>query len=375
MANALNELRVQIDEVDKSLLDLLHKRLALVEKVGEVKSEHGLPIYDPAREKSMLNARREEATKLGVSADLMEDILRRIMRESYVSENDKGFKQLNTSLREIVILGGNGQMGLLFTKLFSLSGYKVTSFGSQDWQNEAKLEILKNAGLVIVSVPINQTCDVIAKLPQLPDDCILADFTSIKSKPLSAMLAQHKGPVVGLHPMFGPDVVSLAKQVIAYCDGRFETQYSWLIEQFKIWGAHIVPTDPIEHDNSMQLIQALRHFTTFVYGLNLSKQSANLQTLLNLSSPIYRLELIMVGRLFAQDPELYADIIMSSENNLKTISEFHNVFAEAMQLIENKDKAGFISRFKAVADWFADDANKFLIESRNLLKQASDSRT
>ncbi|MDI8296325.1 hypothetical protein MJI53_23840, partial [Salmonella enterica subsp. enterica serovar Anatum] len=42
------------------------------------------------------------------------------------------------------------------------------------------------------------------------------------------------------------------------------------------------------------------------------EENVQLEQLLALSSPIYRLELAMVGRLFAQDPQLYADIIMSS---------------------------------------------------------------
>ena len=46
-----------------------------------------------------------------------------------------------------------------------------------------------------------------------------------------------------------------------------------------------------------------------------AEENVQLEQLLALSSPIYRLELAMVGRLFAQDPQLYADIIMSSENN------------------------------------------------------------
>lgn len=47
MAVELNALRDQIDAVDKQMLELLAQRLSLVEKVGEVKSEHGLPIYAP----------------------------------------------------------------------------------------------------------------------------------------------------------------------------------------------------------------------------------------------------------------------------------------------------------------------------------------
>ncbi len=83
MVAELTALRDQIDEVDKALLSLLAKRLELVAEVGEVKSQYGLPIYVPERESAMLASRREEAAALGVPPDLIEDVLRRVMRESY----------------------------------------------------------------------------------------------------------------------------------------------------------------------------------------------------------------------------------------------------------------------------------------------------
>ena len=109
MVAELTALRDQIDEVDKALLDLLARRLELVAEVGEVKSRFGLPIYVPEREASMLASRRAEAEALGVPPDLIEDVLRRVMRESYSSENDKGFKTLCPSLRPVVIVGGGSQ--------------------------------------------------------------------------------------------------------------------------------------------------------------------------------------------------------------------------------------------------------------------------
>ncbi|VTM87816.1 T-protein [Raoultella ornithinolytica] len=99
MVAELTALRDQIDEVDKALLGLLARRLELVAEVGEVKSQYGLPIYVPEREAAMLASRREEASALGVPPDLIEDVLRRVMRESYSSENDKGFKTLCPNLR------------------------------------------------------------------------------------------------------------------------------------------------------------------------------------------------------------------------------------------------------------------------------------
>ncbi len=371
MVAELSKLRDQIDEVDQQMVALLARRLALVEEVGHVKSQHGLPIYAPDREAAMLASRRAEAESQGVPPDLIEDILRRTMRESYSSENDSGFKCLKPTLRPIVVVGGYGQLGGLFCRLFELSGYQVRKLGSQDW--DLADELLSDAGMVVVTVPINLTVDVISKLNALPDDCILADLTSIKSEPLQAMLEVHSGPVLGLHPMFGPDISSLAKQVIVYCDGRNPEEYQWLLEQFQIWGASLNRISAIEHDQGMTLIQALRHFTSFVYGVHLAEEDPNLDQLLSLSSPIYRLELAMVGRLFAQDAELYADIIMSSPQNLAMIQRFHQRFGEAIAMLENKDKAMFTQAFTQVDNWFGDYAEHFLLESQGLLRQANDS--
>lgn len=372
MVAELTALRDQIDEVDKALLDLLAKRLALVAEVGEVKSRYGLPIYVPEREATMLASRRHEAELLGVPPDLIEDVLRRVMRESYTSENDKGFKTLCPELRPVVIVGGKGQMGRLFEKMLTLSGYQVQILDKGDWDNAEAM--LANAGMVIISVPIHLTEQVIGELPALPQDCILVDLASVKNKPLQAMLAAHPGPVLGLHPMFGPDSGSLAKQVVVWCDGRQPEAYQWFLEQIQVWGARLHRISAVEHDQNMAFIQALRHFATFAYGLHLAEENVQLDQLLALSSPIYRLELAMVGRLFAQDPQLYADIIMSSESNLALIKRYYKRFGEAIKLLEQGDKQAFIDSFRRVEHWFGDHAKRFQAESRTLLRQANDSR-
>lgn len=372
MSVELSHLRDQIDEVDKSLLELLAKRLQLVAEVGEVKSQHGLPIYVPERESSMLAARRFDAEHIGVPPDLIEDVLRRVMRESYARENDKGFKTLNPSAGPIVIVGGDGKMGRLFNRLLTLSGYQVKALGENDWPHAKS--IIAGASVVIISVPIHLTVNVINQLPTLDKSTILIDIASIKQKPLEAMLAAHEGPVLGLHPMFGPDVDSVAKQVFAYCDGRDAESYQWFLEQLLVWGARLKKITAEDHDKNMSFIQALRHFTTFAYGQNLANEEVDLQQLLSLSSPIYRLELAMVGRLFAQDPQLYADIIMSSDENVELIRRYHRSLGQSIEMLERNDKSEFIEQFNKVSRWFGEDAHHFMKESQSLLQRANDNR-
>lgn len=372
MSQELQELRNKIDDADKRLVSLIAERLSLVARVGRVKSRDGVPVYDPAREASMLAKRRAEAEEAGISPDVIEDVLRRIMRESYNSESREDFKCVNPKAGKVVVVGGFGQLGKLFVKLFKSSHYEAEALSRRNWDRAE--ELLHDAGLVIISVPINSTPDVIAQVSKMiPENAVLADITSVKTGPLETMLRCHKGPVVGLHPLFGPDVQNFAKQLIVCCGGRMPEKYSWVIEQMKIWGVNIYNVEAAVHDRAMSVIQGLRHFTTFAYGVNLMSERYDVARLVNLSSPVYRLEIMMVGRLFAQDPALYAEIIMSSKQNLEVIRRYADAVSKCLKLIEKGDEQKFIELFLETRKYFGDYAQKFMEESRRLLAVSSDS--
>jgi len=370
--NSLDELRVQIDKIDSQMVELLAQRAKITAQVGQYKSRVGLPIYVPEREAELISKRREQAKAFGVSPMLVEDLLRRIMRESYHTQN-VNYLCTKPDIKKIVVVGGAGALGRVFVDMFTRSGYPVSILEKKDWANSA--EILKDAGLVLVAVPIQMTTEIIAKLDNLPADCLLVDITSTKQKPLDAMLKVHSGPVLGLHPMFGPDVPSLVKQVVVVCRGRDEDKYQWFLQQMTIWGAILQYSDAKEHDDAMGFIQVMRHFCSFVFGAHLANENPNLKQLVSLSSPIYRLELAMVGRLFAQDPALYADIIFDNKDSVHLLTKFAEQFAQALTLVETKNKGEFIKRFFKIGSWFGDYSKQSLIDSKKLLLKADDDRT
>lgn len=370
---SLDDLRRQIDELDSQLVALMAQRLQLTGQVGQLKSRLGQPLYVPSREQALIAARREEAQRLGVNPDLAEDVLRRLMRESYLSQKGRGFKKSRTDQRSVVVVGGRGQLGSLFVQWFELSDYAVHVI-DQDNSHQLHDALADNPALVLISVPIAVTAEVIANLPKLPNDCILADLTSVKESPLQAMLSAHEGPVVGLHPMFGPNVSTLAKQLIVVTPGRDSQGTEWLMQQLQTWGVHLEHLDAVEHDQAMSLIQVMRHISTFAYGVHLMQEQANLDQLQRLSSPIYRLELMMVGRLFAQSPSLYADIILAEPDNFSMIRRYLARFNQLLDSLESQGKDAFVTTFNDVAAWFGADAEIFLKESTALLQQADDAR-
>ncbi len=366
----LTNLRDEIDGIDSDLVKLLQRRLAVTSKVGQLKSSVGRPIYDAKREASLFAKRRHQASEAGLSPDLIEDVLRRLMRDSYVSQDASGYRCVNPECKKVVVVGGKGQLGSVFVDLFQRSDYQVAIIEQNDWPNGEA--ILAEASLVIVAVPIRLTSMVIHQLNNLPKSCILADLTSIKESPLFEMKKVHAGPVVGLHPMFGPDVTGLIKQTIISCEGRHPEQYQWLIEQFEVWGAKIYPVQAHEHDQAMSMVQVMRHFSTIAYGYHLMSEGADIENLVAMSSPIYRLELIMVGRLFAQDPTLYADIIFANKDNVGMMKRFAYRFLELLEDVSLDDKDAFVAMFNNVSDWFGDYAGDFLEESKSMLLKANE---
>ncbi|WP_125779058.1 bifunctional chorismate mutase/prephenate dehydrogenase [Pseudoalteromonas rubra] len=365
-------LREKIDACDSALVDLLAQRRELTEQVGKIKQATGAPLHVPQREASLIEARRAQAEHKGVNPDLVEDILRRMMREAYENQQSE-LACAAPQLSPVVIVGGAGAMGQLFARQLERSGYQVRILDkAQQAEQEA---ILADAKLVLLSVPINALEQVINELPELPEDCVLADITSVKQAPLQAMMNKHAGPVVGLHPMFGPDISHWVKQTVVVCDGRGEQAYQGLLEQLQIWGCHLANMAAKKHDQAMQIIQVMRHLTTFVYGQFLARQCHTLEELRSCSSPIYQLELMMVGRLFAQSGELYTDIMLAQFDEVEgLLASYQDTFAQTLSRLQAGDKAALMAAFDEAKSYFSDSAQTFLRQSRGLLNKANDAK-
>jgi chorismate mutase-like protein len=86
MALGIPQLRQSIDELDRQILELISQRLRLVKQVGEVKRHLGLDVYDPAREKDLL-----ERVALAAPAPLTSAMAERIFQ--CIIEESRGLEQ------------------------------------------------------------------------------------------------------------------------------------------------------------------------------------------------------------------------------------------------------------------------------------------
>lgn len=82
----------------------------------------------------------------------------------------------------------------------------------------------------------------------------------------------------------------------------------------------------------------------------------------------------MVGRLFAQDANLYADIILSDPHNFQMLRRYVQLFDTLLEELEQRGKSDFVQRFADVREYFGEFAQRFLSESQRLLDTAGDAQ-
>jgi chorismate mutase/prephenate dehydrogenase len=360
--SVLEHLRENIEEIDRQVVSLLAKRQTVVGKVVDLKKAHNLPVYHPAREEYLISNRRSQSREMGLNPDFIEEIFRSVIRQSRIKQSRDFSRKGVRPGAVVLIVGGHGEMGGYFSRYFRDSGYEVRVMGRHDWEKVEQL--CDGLDLAILSVPIDKTPWAAQKLgAYLPKDCVLTDLTSLKLKPLNAMLEAHEGPVTGLHPLFGPTPSNMDKQIVVMTPGRDELSCQWLVDQFAAWGAVIVRATAEEHDDIMGIVQTLRHFATFAFGQFLARRRVDIRRTLEFSSPIYRLELGMVGRLFAQDESLYSEIIFASPERRELLKDYLKSLNDNLEMIECGDKELFKKEFRKIAEWFGPFSEQAMRES------------
>ena len=362
----LESLQSEIETIDQKIVSLLGDRQKRVEQMAAYGKSHKVETYHPTREEGLISNLRTQAKKAKLNPDQIEELFRLISRQSRVEEAAIEAKKGIRPDKTILLVGGDGSMGRYFLRWFEGVGYDVRILDHADW-SRAK-ELCKGIDLAMICVPIEVTVSVISKISNfLPSDCVLTDITSVKVPPLKAMLDAHKGPVMGLHPLFGATTSTFEKQIIVATPGRKDAECQWLLDQFADWGAILVHAGAQEHDDIMSVVQTLRHFATFAFGQFLTRRRIDLHRTLEFSSPIYRLELGMVGRLFSQDPSLYAEIILASPERRKILKEYLDSINDNLQMVEAGDRDVFCDEFRKIAEWFGPFSEQAMRESTYLI--------
>jgi len=355
VAPELVALRDELATTDADLVALLAQRMRLVREVARVKGEKGLPSFDREREGAHLDGLLDRAKGSGAPEVLVRDVFARLFAASRLEQ--RRILAARAERFTVGIIGGTQGMGAFLARVLGDAGYPVDAMGLGE--GEAASVVAGRNELVIVAVPIAATVQVIGEVaPHVKPGSCLIDVTSIKRAPLEAMLAAAPDgvDVVGTHPMFGPHGVDFDRQKVVLCRGRGDAGFARVKKLYEDFGAQTIEATAEEHDSQMALIQVLVHEKTMVLGSVLERLKADLGRSLQFASPIYRTELAMIGRMFSQQAELYADILTVNPEAPRLSHVFEQEAAHFARAIAMSDRASVVHRFRQVADFMKDFA-------------------
>jgi len=251
----------------------------------------------------------------------------------------------------IGIIGGTGNMGRWFKNFFSEAGHSVLISGRKTLLSP--LDIAKKSDVVILSVPIDVAIRLSEEIgPILSQDQVLMDLCSLKETILKSMLHFTQAQVIGTHPLFGPFTDSIKRQNIIICPGRGTGWLKWLENELREKGAVVTRMDPVTHDRNMAVVQGLTHFLTVCMGRTLQKMNMPPDEVMFYSTPVFRLKINLIGRLFSQDPSLYASLIGENRHVEDVLATFMSIIGEA--------KESLLSGRKGGAKAYLDDIRSFL---------------
>ncbi len=90
----IEDWREKIDEVDTQILELINKRSEFSIQIGEIKTDKGIPIHSPEREKIIMK-RMQQENPGPLSDDRVLRIFERIIDESRNLEKDIAKDQIS----------------------------------------------------------------------------------------------------------------------------------------------------------------------------------------------------------------------------------------------------------------------------------------
>lgn len=268
-------------------------------------------------------------------------------------------------METIGIIGARGGFGRWIADLCaSTSAPVVVSDVDSELSNTA---VVERSRIVFLCVPIGITSQVLREIaPALTSEHLLVDLTSVKT-PFLEILSGLPCEVLSLHPMFAPSVGPGNGQSCVSCAIRPGERSGTVLAWFSERGIRMIPMEPEAHDRMMAVVQGLTHFQAIAAAHCMMRLGFDVQASVELSSPVYRLRLAMIGRILGHDPRLYAEIQTFNPYIPEVLRELADSSGLLQRQVESKDVAGFVAECEQIKHVFGEFTRQSLAESERII--------
>lgn len=206
----------------------------------------------------------------------------------------------------IAVIGHQGRMGAMLMAYWRVAGHSVRGadrLTENAIPREAMQKAVHGADVVVLCVPALAMEAVLEHLaPLLSPSQVLCDITSVKVLPMRLMERYFAGPVVGTHPLFGPEHKPEDLHVALTPGKNAGAAHVRQIEElFEGFGCTTFVTSPEEHDRSVAFVQGLNFVSSAAYFASL----AHRKELLPFLTPSFRRRLEGARKLLTEDADMF----------------------------------------------------------------------
>ncbi len=345
------ELRDEIAQVDRGILELVARRQEISSKLGRLKAEQGLPVRDYVQEKKVIDRARLVARELNLSEETGEKLALQFVRWSLtLQEKDRVTTGGHGDGRRVLVIGGRGRMGGWMCRFLSSQGFAVSVADPAgnldgfpcvpDWR-----EIPLDDDMIVVAAPLAISGSILLELAKSPPPGLIFDVGSLKS-PLRAglfALRDQGAQVTSIHPMFGPDTQLLSGRHVIFADVGVPEATRSAKKLFASTMAIPVEMDLESHDHLIAHVLGLSHALNIAFVSALRESGEEAPRLLESSSTTFDAQLDVASRVAEENPRLYFEIQKLNDYGDEALTALGRAVENLQALVRTGDEEGFVS--------------------------------
>ena len=348
----LDQLRSELEAVDRELFTLIARRQQLAADIGRSKRAAGIPTRDYGQERVVVQRARERAVEQGLSPDLGEELLLLLIRSSLtVQERDRVAAHAGGSGQRVLIIGGSGHMGRWFARFLGSQGYAIEIADPAPPPDELQgcvhvsdvRDIALDHDIIVVAAPMAASNRILHHLAAEKPRGLVFDVGSLKSPLRSGLEALVAAGVcaTSVHPMFGPDTELLSGRHVIFVDIGVPEAKARARALFAPTMAVQVDMGLDQHDRLIAYVLGLSHALNIAFFTALAESGEAAPRLAQMSSTTFDAQLDVAARVARENPDLYFEIQTLNDYGTESLTALLYAVERLRSVVRAGDAAGF----------------------------------
>ncbi len=350
----LDQLRNELQAIDRDILALIARRQHLSSEIGRIKRDAGVPTRDYRQERAVIQRARKQAEEHKLSPDLAEELTLLLIRSSLtVQERDRVAAHGQGSGKRVLIIGGCGGMGRWFAQFLGSQEYRVEIADPTSPPPEIDelpyIDDFRDTELdhdiIIVSTPIGITNQILHELAERRPKGLVFDVGSLKTPLRTGLAALIEAGVnaTSLHPMFGPSTELLSRRHVIFVDIGNPSAVEEARALFGSSMATSVDMDLDSHDRIIAYVLGLSHAVNIAFYTALAESGETAPKLAEMSSTTFDAQLEVAQAVAGESPQLYFEIQALNDYGTESLSALLYAVERVRSVVRAGDNEGFAS--------------------------------